>query len=103
MLHRFGNPAADAKENRPAYGLLSILNQRFLFWFGLVWFGFWFFETEFIALAVRCPGTHSVDQAGLELRNPPASASRVLGFKACATTARLIPRFVRKKTNYALH
>jgi hypothetical protein len=26
-----------------------------------------------------CPGTHSVDQAGLELRNPPASASQVLG------------------------
>jgi hypothetical protein len=36
-----------------------------------------------------CPGTHFVDQAGLELRNPPASASRVLGLKACATTARL--------------
>jgi hypothetical protein len=33
------------------------------------------------------PGTHSVDQAGLELRNPPASASQVLGLKACATTA----------------
>jgi hypothetical protein len=33
-----------------------------------------------------CPGTHFVDQAGLELRNPPASASRVLGSKACATT-----------------
>jgi hypothetical protein len=33
-----------------------------------------------------CPGTHSVDQAGLQLRNPPASASRVLGLKACATT-----------------
>jgi hypothetical protein len=32
------------------------------------------------------PGTHSVDQAGLELRDPPASASRVLGLKACATT-----------------
>jgi hypothetical protein len=34
-----------------------------------------------------CPGTHSVDQADLELRNPPvsASASRVLGSKACAT------------------
>jgi hypothetical protein len=31
-----------------------------------------------------CPGTHSVDQAGLELRNPPASASRVLGLKVCA-------------------
>ncbi|GAB1294189.1 Dihydrolipoyllysine-residue acetyltransferase component of pyruvate dehydrogenase complex, mitochondrial [Apodemus speciosus] len=25
-----------------------------------------------------CPGTHSLDQAGLELRNPPASASQVL-------------------------
>jgi hypothetical protein len=32
-----------------------------------------------------CPGTHSVDQAGLKLRNPPASASQVLGSKACAT------------------
>jgi hypothetical protein len=32
-----------------------------------------------------CPGTHSVDQAGLELRNLPASASRVLGLKARAT------------------
>jgi hypothetical protein len=35
------------------------------------------------------PGTHSVDQAGLELRNPPASASQVLGLKVCATTAQL--------------
>jgi hypothetical protein len=33
-----------------------------------------------------CPGTHFVDQAGLELRNLPAFASRVLGLKACATT-----------------
>jgi hypothetical protein len=35
-----------------------------------------------------CPGTHSVDQASPELRNPPASASasQVLGLKACATT-----------------
>jgi hypothetical protein len=32
-----------------------------------------------------CPGTHFVDKTGLELRNPPASASRVLGLKACAT------------------
>jgi hypothetical protein len=29
-----------------------------------------------------------VHQAGLELRNPPASASQVLGLKACTTTAR---------------
>jgi hypothetical protein len=36
-----------------------------------------------------CPGTHSVDQAGLEHRNSPASASQVLGLKACATTAQM--------------
>jgi hypothetical protein len=36
-----------------------------------------------------CPGTHSVNQAGLELRNLPASASQVLGLMAWATTARL--------------
>jgi hypothetical protein len=34
-----------------------------------------------------CPGIHSVDQVGLELRNPPASASQVLELKACTTTA----------------
>jgi hypothetical protein len=32
------------------------------------------------------PGTHFVDQAGLEIRNLPAFASRVLGLTACATT-----------------
>jgi hypothetical protein len=32
-----------------------------------------------------CPGTHSVDQASLELRNLPASASHALGLKACVT------------------
>jgi hypothetical protein len=40
-----------------------------------------------------CPGTHFVDQAGLELRNPPASASRVLGLKACTTTPGLFMHF----------
>jgi hypothetical protein len=29
---------------------------------------------------------NSVDQAGLKLRDPPASASRVLGLKVCNTT-----------------
>jgi hypothetical protein len=33
-----------------------------------------------------CPGTHFVDQAGFGLRNPPASASWVLGSKVHATT-----------------
>jgi hypothetical protein len=38
----------------------------------------------YIALAVL--ELNFVDLAGLELRNPPASASRVLGLKVCATT-----------------
>ena len=37
---------------------------------------FFFFETGFLCVAL----------AVLELRNPPASASRVLGLKACTTT-----------------
>jgi hypothetical protein len=37
--------------------------------------------------SLGCPGTHSVDQAGLKLRNPPASASPVLGLKVCTTTS----------------
>jgi hypothetical protein len=43
-----------------------------------------------------CPGTHFVDQAGLDLRNPPASASRVLRLKACTTTPGSSPVFVMK-------
>jgi hypothetical protein len=33
-----------------------------------------------------CSGTHSVDQAGLRLRDPPAFASQVLGLKVCIVT-----------------
>jgi hypothetical protein len=47
---------------------------------------FFFFPDGVSLCSPGCPGTHFVDQAGLELRNPPASASRVLGLKACATT-----------------
>ena len=45
------------------------------------------FETGFLCCNSDCPGTHSVDQAGLELRELPASASQVLGLKVYATTA----------------
>jgi hypothetical protein len=49
---------------------------------------FCFFFGDRVSLCSSgCPGTNSVDQAGLELRNQPASASQVLGLKACATTA----------------
>jgi hypothetical protein len=57
----------------------------FFCWFLFVLFCF--FETRFLCAALPgCPGTHFVDQAGLELRNPPATASQVLRLKACATT-----------------
>ncbi|GAB1285411.1 Ras-related protein Rab-7L1 [Apodemus speciosus] len=46
------------------------------------------------------PGTHSVDQAGLKLRNPPASASQVLGLKSdlspWAVTRDQIDRFSKE-------
>jgi hypothetical protein len=44
-----------------------------------------FFRDRVSLYSPGCPGAHFVDQAGLELRNLPASASRVLGLKACAT------------------
>jgi hypothetical protein len=47
---------------------------------------YWVFQDRVSLYSPGCPGTHFVDQTGLELRNPPASASRVLGLKACATT-----------------
>jgi hypothetical protein len=62
-----------------------------LFWVLFVCLFVCFFETGFL-YSPGCPGTHFVDQAGLELRNPPASASRVLGLKACATTPGFYPQ-----------
>jgi hypothetical protein len=47
--------------------------------------GFFFLDRVSLC-SPGCPGTHFVDQADLELREPPASASRVLGLKACSTT-----------------
>ena len=52
----------------------------FFIWFGLV------FQDRVSLCCPGCPGPHSVDQADLKLRNLPASASRVLGLKVCATT-----------------
>jgi hypothetical protein len=43
------------------------------------------FQDRVSLYSLGCPRTHFVYQAGLELRNPPASASQVLGLKACAT------------------
>jgi hypothetical protein len=70
--------------------------QSFFFFF------FWLFRDRVSLCSPGCPGTHSVDQAGLELRNPPASASRVLGLKACATTALLDAVLVKRISDYFL-
>jgi hypothetical protein len=48
-----------------------------------IFFFFLAFRDRVSLYSPGCPGTHFVDQAGLELRNPPASVSRVL---ACTTT-----------------
>jgi hypothetical protein len=63
---------------RTAFPMLSGMNAGFFF--------FLVFRDRVSLYSLGCPGTHFVDQAGLELRNPPASASPVLGLKACATT-----------------
>jgi hypothetical protein len=58
-----------------------------------------FFRDRVSLYSPGCPGTYFVDQAVLELRNPPASASRVLGLKACTTT----PSFTIFKLNFHKH
>jgi hypothetical protein len=55
----------------------------FLFLFCFFFVCFCFFETGFLCVALA---VLELTQAGLELRNPLASASPVLGLKACATT-----------------
>jgi hypothetical protein len=59
---------------------------HFFFGFGFFFGGVLVFRDRVSLYSPGCPGAHFVDQAGLELRNPPASASRVLGLKECATT-----------------
>jgi hypothetical protein len=53
-------------------------------------FGFSFVIQGTISLcSLVCPGTHSAEQASLKLRNPPASASQVLGLKIYAISTQL--------------
>jgi hypothetical protein len=66
--------------------LLFLIIVFYLFYFIFI---FWFFQDRVSLYSPDCPGIHSVDQAGLELRNLPASVSQVLGLKACATTAQI--------------
>jgi hypothetical protein len=70
---------------KPIWYLMSNWNS-FLFFWGVGGGGY---GDRVSLCSPGCPGTHSVDQAGLKLRNLPASASRVLGLKECDTTAGL--------------
>jgi hypothetical protein len=58
-----------------------------------------FFKDRVSLCSPGCPGTHSIDQAGFELRNSPACASQVLGLKTCATIARRKNNFLNKNKN----
>jgi hypothetical protein len=50
-----------------------------------LFFCFLFFQDRVSLCNPGCPWTHSVDQAGLELRNSLVPAFQVLWLKACAT------------------
>lgn len=47
----------------------------------------WFSETEFLCITALGVLELTLYQAGLNLRGPPASASRILGLKVCAASA----------------
>ena len=76
----------------PLKSLCLALTPLFLF-VCLVWF-FGFFVCLFFVLFFET-GFLCIDQAGLELRYLPTSASRVLGLKACATKPDFTPLFTR--------
>jgi hypothetical protein len=65
---------------------MDVLLSVWLFIIYLFFIFYFVFRDRVSLCSPGCPGTHSVDQAGLKLRDPPASASRVLGLKACVTT-----------------
>jgi hypothetical protein len=73
-------PGIKPRSSGSAESTLSAEPAFVLFLFLFLFFVF--FRDRVSLYSPGCPGTHSVDQAGLKLRNPPASASRVLGLKA---------------------
>ncbi|CAO2627870.1 hypothetical protein LEMLEM_LOCUS19714 [Lemmus lemmus] len=59
------------------------------------------FQDKVCLCSSGCPGTHSVDQAGLELRDSPAFAPQVLELKVCTTTIRHILHSYQQGMNVA--
>ena len=64
------------------------INDSYSYQFGIVFvcLFFLFFHDRVSLYIPGCPETHILDQASLQIRSLPASASRVLGLKVCATT-----------------
>jgi hypothetical protein len=90
LVYRVSSRTAEATQRNP----ISKNKQHFYsFMFCLDFFVVFVFvfQDRVSLCSPGCPETHSVDQAGLELRNPLASAFQVLELKACATTAQLDP------------
>jgi hypothetical protein len=84
-LHEGGNAIRTALNS----GLMTHSPDKIVHWSSgsfASWFLFLFLQDRVSLYSPGCPGIHSVDQAGLELRNLPASDSQVLGLKVCATT-----------------
>ena len=72
-----------------SFSFFSFLFFSFLF-FSLLCFALLLLFQERVSLCTPgCSGTLSIDQPGIELRHPPASASQVLWLKACTTSAQL--------------
>jgi hypothetical protein len=68
--------------------VLFLTHQYFPFWkskYFVVLFVWLVLDLVFLC-SLGCPGTHYVDEASLELRDLPASASQVLALKTCAST-----------------
>jgi hypothetical protein len=70
--------------------VVIIFNALLSFFFSTSFLMFFVFLFLFVLLfpdrvslcSLGCPRTHSVDQFSFKLRDPPASASQVLGLKA---------------------
>jgi hypothetical protein len=93
---RIGSRISQCSMVHSAAGAIRMSVTPFFLSFLSFFLSFFFFFKDLFVFQDRvslcspgCPRTHSVDQAGLKLRNLPASAFQVLGLKACTTTTRL--------------
>ena len=76
------------------FATTSTLDLFFYFYLFFILFYYYYFFFDFrdrvSVYTPSCPETHFAQQPGLELKNLPASASKVLGLKASATTTWLV-------------